>query len=108
VRFCALRPYESGLIKSNPKRIISEKTNWRCFNELKRELRARRGRLPMQRQERRREGLGGRTHVFLAATVARVGLDPAKGIQWVTDPKVKPMELFADIPLRPSACCARS
>jgi hypothetical protein len=46
--------------------------------------------------------------VFLAATVARVGLDPAKGIQWVTDPKVKPMELFADIPLRPSACCARS
>jgi hypothetical protein len=41
MRFCALRLYESGLIKSNPKKIIAEKTDWRFFNELKRELKAR-------------------------------------------------------------------
>ena len=41
VRFCAPRLYESGLIKSNPKKIIAEKTDWRFFNELKRELKAR-------------------------------------------------------------------
>jgi NitT/TauT family transport system substrate-binding protein len=41
-------------------------------------------------------GLGDSTHVFLAATAAHVGLDPANDIRWVTDPKVKPMELFAD------------
>ena len=29
VRFCALRLYESGLINSNPKKIIAEKTDWR-------------------------------------------------------------------------------
>jgi NitT/TauT family transport system substrate-binding protein len=40
--------------------------------------------------------LGDSTHVFLAATAAQVGLDPAKDIRWVTDPKVNPMELFAD------------
>jgi hypothetical protein len=40
VRFCALRLYESGLINSNPKKIIAEKTDWRCFNELKREPKA--------------------------------------------------------------------
>ena len=27
VRFCALRLYESGLIKANPKKIIAEKTD---------------------------------------------------------------------------------
>jgi NitT/TauT family transport system substrate-binding protein len=40
--------------------------------------------------------LGDSTHVFLAATAAQVGLDPAKDIRWVTDPKVNPMKLFAD------------
>src|SRR6266851_478066 len=41
-------------------------------------------------------GLGDSTHVFLAATAAHVGLDPANDIRWVTNPKVNPMELFAD------------
>jgi NitT/TauT family transport system substrate-binding protein len=43
------------------------------------------------------EALGTSTHVFLAATAAHVGLDPANDIRWVTTgPKVKPLELFAD------------
>jgi NitT/TauT family transport system substrate-binding protein len=43
------------------------------------------------------EALGGSTHVFLAATAAHVGLDPAKDIRWVTTgPQIKPLELFAD------------
>jgi NitT/TauT family transport system substrate-binding protein len=43
------------------------------------------------------EALGGSTHVFLAATAAHVGLDPANDISWVTTgPNVKPMELFAE------------
>ncbi len=41
-------------------------------------------------------GLGDSTHMFLAATAAHVGLDPANDIRWVTDPKVNPMEMFAD------------
>ena len=40
VLFCAPRLYESGLIKANPNKIIAEKTDWRFFNELKRELKA--------------------------------------------------------------------
>jgi NitT/TauT family transport system substrate-binding protein len=40
--------------------------------------------------------LGDSNHVFLAATAAHVGLDPAHDIRWVTDPKVNPMDLFAD------------
>jgi NitT/TauT family transport system substrate-binding protein len=40
--------------------------------------------------------LGDSNHVFLAATAAHVGLDPARDIRWVTDPNVNPMELFAD------------
>src|SRR3984893_3860864 len=40
VRFCALRLYESGLINSNPKKIIAENTDWRCFYELQRERKA--------------------------------------------------------------------
>jgi NitT/TauT family transport system substrate-binding protein len=41
--------------------------------------------------------LGNSTHVFLAATAAHVGLDPAKDIRWVTtSPAVNLMELFAD------------
>jgi NitT/TauT family transport system substrate-binding protein len=31
---------DPGLIKSNPKKIIAENTDWRFFNELKRELKA--------------------------------------------------------------------
>jgi NitT/TauT family transport system substrate-binding protein len=38
VRFYALRLREAGMIKSNPNRIISQGTDWRFFNELKREL----------------------------------------------------------------------
>jgi NitT/TauT family transport system substrate-binding protein len=40
--------------------------------------------------------LGDSGHVFLAATAAHVGLDPAKDIRWVTKPKANPIELFAD------------
>jgi NitT/TauT family transport system substrate-binding protein len=40
IRFYALRLYEAGLIKSTPNKIISENTNWRFFDELKRELKA--------------------------------------------------------------------
>jgi NitT/TauT family transport system substrate-binding protein len=40
MRFYALRLHESGLIKSDPKKIIAENTEWRFFNELKRELKA--------------------------------------------------------------------
>jgi NitT/TauT family transport system substrate-binding protein len=35
-----LRLHESGLIRSNPKKIIAEGTDWRFLNELKRELKA--------------------------------------------------------------------
>jgi NitT/TauT family transport system substrate-binding protein len=43
------------------------------------------------------EALGISTHVFLAATAAHVGLDPANDIRWVTTgPQIKPLELFAD------------
>jgi NitT/TauT family transport system substrate-binding protein len=38
VRFYALRRNEARFIKSVPKRVIAEYTNWRFFNELKREL----------------------------------------------------------------------
>jgi hypothetical protein len=36
----ALRLHEAGLIKSTPQKIIAEGTDWRFFNELKRELKA--------------------------------------------------------------------
>jgi NitT/TauT family transport system substrate-binding protein len=43
------------------------------------------------------EALGNSTHVFLAATAAHVGLDPAKDIRWVvSSPNVRAMELFAE------------
>jgi NitT/TauT family transport system substrate-binding protein len=43
------------------------------------------------------DALGGSTHVFLAATAAHVGLDPANDIRWVTTgPNVSPMALFAE------------
>ena len=38
MRFYALRLREAGMIKSNPAKIIADGTNWRFFNELKREL----------------------------------------------------------------------
>ena len=40
IRYYALRLREAGLIKSSPTRIIPEGTDWRFFNELKRELKA--------------------------------------------------------------------
>ena len=40
VRFYALRMHETGLIKSAPNKIISDATDWRFLNELKRELKA--------------------------------------------------------------------
>lgn len=40
VRFYALHPHELGMIKSEPKKIIAEGTDWRFLNELKRELKA--------------------------------------------------------------------
>jgi NitT/TauT family transport system substrate-binding protein len=40
VRYYALRLYEAGMIKSSPNKIIGQSTNWRFFNELKRELKA--------------------------------------------------------------------
>jgi NitT/TauT family transport system substrate-binding protein len=38
VRFYALRLQEAGMIKSTPQKIIAQGTDWRFFNELKREL----------------------------------------------------------------------
>jgi NitT/TauT family transport system substrate-binding protein len=40
IRFYALRLREAGMIKSNPNKIIADGTNWRFFNELKRELKS--------------------------------------------------------------------
>jgi len=40
IRFYSLRLYEAGLIKSSPNKILAEHTDWRFFNELKRELKA--------------------------------------------------------------------
>jgi NitT/TauT family transport system substrate-binding protein len=39
VRFYSLRLHEAGLLKSSPKKIIAQGTDWRFFNELKKELR---------------------------------------------------------------------
>jgi NitT/TauT family transport system substrate-binding protein len=40
VRFYALRLHDVGFIKSNPNKLIADSTDWRFFNELKRELKA--------------------------------------------------------------------
>ena len=40
LRFYTLRLRETGLIKSDPNKIIAENTDWRFLNELKRELKA--------------------------------------------------------------------
>ena len=38
VRFYALRLQEAGMIKSSPQKILAQGTDWRFFNELKKEL----------------------------------------------------------------------
>jgi NitT/TauT family transport system substrate-binding protein len=38
VRFYSLRLHEAGLIKSNPQKILTQGTDWRFLNELKKEL----------------------------------------------------------------------
>src|SRR5262245_1423909 len=38
IRFYSLRLREAGMIKSSPNKIIADATDWRLFNELKREL----------------------------------------------------------------------
>jgi NitT/TauT family transport system substrate-binding protein len=38
IRFYALRLHEVGMIKSSPQKILAQGTNWRFFNELKKEL----------------------------------------------------------------------
>jgi NitT/TauT family transport system substrate-binding protein len=40
IRFHALRQHEGGLIKTSPQKLIAQGTDWRFFNELKRELKA--------------------------------------------------------------------
>jgi NitT/TauT family transport system substrate-binding protein len=40
IRFYALRMHELGMIKRDPKRILAEGTDFRLFNQLKRELKA--------------------------------------------------------------------
>jgi NitT/TauT family transport system substrate-binding protein len=40
VRFYSLRLREAGMIKSIPSRIVAQGTDWRFFNELKRELKS--------------------------------------------------------------------
>ena len=40
VRFYALRLHEAGMIKSTPKKIIAQNTDWRFLDELKQELKA--------------------------------------------------------------------
>jgi NitT/TauT family transport system substrate-binding protein len=38
VRFYALRLHEVGMLKSSPQKLIAQGTDWRFFNELKKEL----------------------------------------------------------------------
>jgi NitT/TauT family transport system substrate-binding protein len=40
------------------------------------------------------QALGSNPHALLTLLAAQVGLDPVKDLHWVTDPKVKPKELF--------------
>jgi len=40
IRFYALRLYEASMIKSTPNKIIAQATDWRFFNELRRELKS--------------------------------------------------------------------
>jgi len=41
------------------------------------------------------QALGSSPHLFLVGMAAYVGLDPVKDINWVTNPTIKPMTLFA-------------
>lgn len=38
LRFYALRLHEAGLLRSNPQKLIAQRTDWRFLNELKKEL----------------------------------------------------------------------
>lgn len=38
VRFYALRLHEGGMIKTSPQKVIAQGTDWRAFNELRKEL----------------------------------------------------------------------
>jgi NitT/TauT family transport system substrate-binding protein len=40
IRFYSLRLREAGFIRANPSKILADGTNWRFFNELKRELKS--------------------------------------------------------------------
>ena len=40
IRFYALRLHEVGMVKSSPQKIIADGTDWRFFNDVKRELKA--------------------------------------------------------------------
>jgi NitT/TauT family transport system substrate-binding protein len=40
VRFYALRLRKAGMVKSGPRQIIAQGTDWRVLNELKKELKA--------------------------------------------------------------------
>jgi NitT/TauT family transport system substrate-binding protein len=40
LRFFALRLHEVDMIRSNPKQLLTEGTDWRFLNELRRELKA--------------------------------------------------------------------
>src|SRR5215471_11176447 len=42
------------------------------------------------------QALGSIGHILVSLMAAHVGLDPGKDIDWVTDPKVKPKDLFID------------
>jgi NitT/TauT family transport system substrate-binding protein len=40
MRFYGLRLHEAGMLRTNPNALLAEGTDWRFFNELKRELKA--------------------------------------------------------------------
>ena len=40
--------------------------------------------------------MGSTPHVFLSVMASYVGLDPATDINWVTNPKARPLDLFVD------------
>jgi NitT/TauT family transport system substrate-binding protein len=42
------------------------------------------------------EALGDPAYVFVSMMAAQIGIDPAKDINWVVDPKGKPIELFIE------------
>ena len=40
LRFHALRLHEGGIIQTNPQKLIERGTDWRFFNQLKKEIKA--------------------------------------------------------------------